>query len=84
MLCSSACASLAGCGDGLPERVPVAGTVLIDGVPLTTGMVTVAPDHERASIGTIDNQGHFELTCYTPRDGVVRGTHRVALSGAET
>ena len=70
---------LAGCG-GRPKRVPVSGTVLIDGEPLTMGSITLVPKGARPSMGKIDENGHFVLTCYEGEDGVVPGTHRVAIA----
>jgi hypothetical protein len=73
-------ASVSGCGPSRPRRVPVSGKVLIDGQPLSTGYVQVIPHGARASFGEIQPDGSFRLTCYTPNDGVVPGTHRVVVS----
>jgi hypothetical protein len=75
--------SLAGCADGLPERVPVSGTVFIDGKPLTKGSIMVIPDGERAAGGSIGPDGRFQLTSYELNDGVVTGTHRVTVQATE-
>jgi hypothetical protein len=77
-----ACATiaLAGCGDGRPDRVPVAGTVLIDGAPLTRGYVKFVPPNGRPSVGTIGEDGKFALTCFDGADGAIPGTHRVQVS----
>jgi hypothetical protein len=74
---------LAGCADGLPERVPVSGTVLIDGKPLSRGSIMVIPDGQRASGGSIGPDGRFTLSCYELNDGVVPGTHRVTVQATE-
>ncbi len=74
--------SLIGC-DGRPRRVPVSGRVLIDGVPLTLGSITLVPKGARPSMGKIDKEGHFVLTCYEGEDGVIPGTHRVAIAANE-
>jgi hypothetical protein len=79
----SAIAPMAGCGDGRPTRVPVSGQVLIDGEPLTRGYVQFAPSDSRASSGELDANGRFELTCYDPGDGAVRGRHKVAVISKE-
>ncbi len=73
---------LPGC-DGRPRRVPVSGRVLIDGEPLKLGFVTLVPKGARPSMGKIDEDGHFVLTCYEGEDGVIPGTHRVAISANE-
>lgn len=74
---------IAGCSDGRPRRVPVSGTVLIDGKPLTTGFIRVIPENARAAVGQIDAQGHFVLTTFDPADGCVPGTHRVEVVAYE-
>jgi hypothetical protein len=72
----------AGC-DNRPQRVPVSGTVLIDGKPLTRGFVQVVPADARASSGEIGPDGRFTLTCYDEQDGCVLGTHPVAVIASE-
>lgn len=71
-----------GCGRG-PERVPVAGQVLIDGKPLTSGEITVAPQGMRAAFSTIDSEGRFKLSTYEPGDGTSLGTHPVSVHSGE-
>ena len=78
-----ALASTAGCSEGLPARVPVSGVVLIDGKPLTRGSIMVIPAGERAAGGDIGADGRFSLTTYQLNDGVVPGTHRVAIQSNE-
>ena len=73
-----------GCGDGRTPRVPVSGTVTIDGVPLTRGMVKVAPQGDRIAIGAIDEHGRFTLTSYEKGDGVVLGVHPVSVTAVES
>ena len=63
--------------------VPVSGKVLIDGKPLTHGYVRFAPDGSRPSMGRLDENGNFRLTCYEPGDGAVVGRHRVAIMSHE-
>jgi len=74
---------LTGCGDGRPARVAVSGRVLIDGEPLTLGIVQFVPEGARPSAGKIGQEGHFTLTCYDGDDGIVPGTHRVMISAKE-
>ncbi len=73
-------ASATGCSDGRPERVPVAGIVLIDGKPLTSGNIKFVPKSGRPSAGKIGADGRFSLTCYDGNDGALLGTHRVQVS----
>jgi hypothetical protein len=63
--------------------VPVAGQVLIDGQPLTQGHVRFIPADARPSIGTLNAQGEFRLTCFDGQDGAVPGSHRVEVIAAE-
>ena len=77
-------AVLIGCGDGRPTRVPVSGTVTIDGEPLKQGYLRFVPPNDRPSSGEIDEQGRFTLTCFDEEDGAVLGTHKVAVIANET
>jgi hypothetical protein len=72
-----------GCDDGRPTRVPIAGSVLVDGKPLTVGDVKFVPQGARPSSGKIDASGRFRLTCYDGGDGAVLGKHRVQVSASE-
>lgn len=68
-----------GCSDGRPPMVPVSGQVLIDGKPLTHGFVRFSSGDGRVSMGRLDENGRFRLTCYEPGDGAIIGSHRVAV-----
>jgi hypothetical protein len=72
-----------GCGDGRPARVPVSGTVLIDGLPLTTGSIMFVHPDSRPSSGMIDSNGHFQLSCFEIGDGAVPGKHRVQVTASQ-
>jgi hypothetical protein len=72
-----------GCGDGKPTRVPVAGTVLIDGAPVTHGSIMFIPTAGRPAGGGIDAEGRFTLTCYELNDGATPGVHRVKVTAIE-
>lgn len=72
-------ASLLGCGDGRPKRVPVSGQVLIDGKPLTVGFIRLIPDDARPASGRIGPDGRFTLKTFESDDGVVLGTHPVTV-----
>jgi hypothetical protein len=73
-----------GCGDGRPTRVPVAGTVLIDGQPLKHGSLRFVPANGRSSFGSLDDQGRFKLTCFETDDGALIGTHQVEVAASES
>jgi len=72
-----------GCGPARPPVVPVSGTVTVDGKPLTTGAITVAPENGRAAAGRIGPEGRFQLSSWQPGDGVTVGTHRVEVIATE-
>src|SRR6185436_5848393 len=74
---------LAGCGDGRPTRVPVSGTVLIDGKPLTFGSIMFINDTTRPAGSGIDADGRFTLSCYEASDGAIKGHHRVKITAAQ-
>lgn len=71
-----------GCRRG-PAVVPVSGVVEVDGVPLTSGAITVVPDHGRAATGTIGKDGRFTLSTFVPGDGAILGRHRVVVAAHE-
>jgi hypothetical protein len=68
-----------GCGDGRPTRIPVSGTVTIEGAPLTRGSIKFVPAQGRPSFGEIGSDGRFTLTCYDGADGALPGKHRVQI-----
>ena len=72
-----------GCGDGRPQRVPVSGTVVIDGKPLTYGFVTFLPAEGRSATGQINERGEFFLSSYERGDGTLAGSQRVAIMARE-
>lgn len=74
--------AIPGC-DKRPTRVPVSGQVLIDGQPLKYGAVIFVPDGGRSSMGTLDERGHFSLTCFTSNDGALLGKHKVQIIATE-
>lgn len=77
------CVGIVGCNDGRPKRVSVAGTITIDGQPLTYGNVRFVPENDRPSYGKLDQEGRFKLTCFDGGDGAVIGPHRVQVSASE-
>jgi len=78
-----AAAVLTGCGDYRPERVPVSGQVLIDGKPVEHGFVRLIASDARPAVGELGPDGRFELTCFTDKDGSVKGTHQVTVTAVE-
>jgi hypothetical protein len=74
---------IAGCQKSHPGMVPVSGQVAIDGQPVTHGQITVLPEKHRASIGKLDNQGRFTLSCYSIGDGAPIGTHIATVTAVE-
>lgn len=76
--------ALAFCGcDSRPKRAVISGQVLVDGEPLTQGVVQFVPDGTRPSTGKINEDGSFTMTCYGEGDGAILGTHKVAIMGME-
>jgi len=75
---------LSGCGDGRPERVPVSGTVTIDGEPVTAGYIRLIPPDARPAGGDIGPDGSFTLTTFEPNDGAVTGEHVVTVIAMES
>jgi hypothetical protein len=75
--------ALVGCGSEHPDIVPVSGTVTIDGKPVTAGQIMVSPAGHRPSIGPLDDNGRFTLTCFEQGDGVLKGTHLATVTAVE-
>jgi hypothetical protein len=63
--------------------VPVSGQVTIDGKPVTHGQITVLPEGHRASIGKLNSEGRFTLSCYSMGDGAPIGTHIATVTAVE-
>jgi hypothetical protein len=84
-LCILVLPGLGGCSEP-PQRVPVAGTVTIDGRPLTSGLIQAVPDDGRPAAGKIASDGTFRLESpsnETVVQGVVPGKYRLAISAFE-
>ena len=62
----------------------MAGTVLIDGVPLTTGSIMFLNSESRPAMASIGSDGRFELSCFERGDGAIVGHHRVKVAARET
>ena len=70
---------LAGCMRP-PLLVPVKGVVLLDGKPLSSGVVQFQPAAGQMASGVIAGDGTFTLSRHLPDDGVPPGTYRVAVT----
>lgn len=75
-----------GCGSRqasplIAATVPVKGKVTYKGKPLTRGEIMFHPvSGTMFAHGTINGDGSFRLTTFTPGDGAAVGSHRVSLS----
>jgi hypothetical protein len=86
VLCAFGLASLAGCG---VKRVPVSGTVTLDGQPLNAGVLVFTPDVAKGNKSNISctspvKEGRYELQTHgvTRSDsgaGVPLGWYKVTL-----
>ena len=63
-----------------PLLVPVKGVVLLDGKPLSSGVVQFQPAAGQMASGVIAGDGTFTLSRHLPDDGVPPGTYRVAVT----
>jgi len=76
-----------GCGPDAEQRVPVAGTVLIDGQPLTSGTIRFVPEVGRPASSAIMADGSFELASDSVNRvsalGIPRGDYRVQVSALQ-
>lgn len=66
VLCAVVLGSLPACNKAV-RRVPVTGTVTLDGKPLTVGVVSFAPDNEKGNTNRVAcigraNAGKYDLT----------------------
>jgi hypothetical protein len=77
------CCAVGGCGPQRPKRVPVSGTVIIDGKPLTRGTVSFVPQDARPATGEIGPDGRFTLSTFGEGDGCVPGSHTVTVFANE-
>jgi hypothetical protein len=76
-------ASLVGCTRG-PAMAPVAGTILIDGTPLSTGIITVYQKGYRPATATIQSDGRFEFKTLTDGDGCLLGEHPITVMSTQS
>jgi predicted small lipoprotein YifL len=74
-------ATLAGCGTGGPEIVPVSGRVTLDGRPLENADVVFQPDEaNRPSSGRTDADGRYQLMYKRGIEGARVGEHKVLIT----
>jgi hypothetical protein len=77
--------SLIGCrADQRKPVTPVQGQLLVDGAPAAHAIVVFHPvagsgDDIRPT-GTVDEEGNFKLTTYTPDDGAPEGEYLVSVT----
>jgi len=76
-----------GCSETV-QRVPVAGTVVVDGQPLTEGTIRLIPEHGRPVFSTIMHDGSFQLGESSVgdkggTDGVLPGKYQIAVSASQ-
>ncbi|MGD0656166.1 MAG: hypothetical protein ABSA16_17655 [Thermoguttaceae bacterium] len=76
-------ALISGCGDNLPQRVPVSGQVLLDGKPLETGTLSIQSPGQRSSYATLGPGGKFSISTFSENDGLMIGKHPVAVISKE-
>ncbi|HEX6960596.1 MAG TPA: hypothetical protein VF175_01920 [Lacipirellula sp.] len=74
-------ASSVGCGgsgDQLP-RAQVTGTVTLNGEPVPAATILFRPASGRAGRGKVENGVIVEASTYGINDGIVLGTHKIAV-----
>ncbi len=78
---------LGGCDRSDLQRVPVAGTVRIDGRPLSSGVVRFVPESGRPVSGKVLQDGKFELAAESVdqvrQRGAPVGQYRIQVSAAK-
>lgn len=73
-----------GCGSGI-EMGTIAGTVTLDGKPMTFGTVMMQHvEGGQPSRGEIQSDGSFVLSTFQPEDGARVGTNRVRITAYST
>ena len=78
--------ALLGCsGDGLPDMVPISGSVSYRGRPLDHGTVMFIPTRSggRQASGRIESDGTYELTTQQQGDGAQYGEYKVVVHSLE-
>lgn len=73
-------AAVVGCQQVGPELGTVTGTVTMDGQPLEGATIAFHPATGRASIGSTDSQGKYELGFTMNEKGALLGKHTVRIT----
>ena len=68
-----------GCSDGRLKLGEVAGTVTLDGKPLSSGKIVFQSDSARSAFGQIRNGEIVDVATYETGDGVPVGLQRIAI-----
>jgi hypothetical protein len=72
--------SILGCGGSNQlARAPVTGQVTLDGEPVSEATILFRPEVGRAGTGRVENGVIVEASTYGINDGIVLGTHKVAI-----
>lgn len=79
MFFSSACTLIGGCSTHDHPLVPATGTVILDGKPLTLGVVIATAENGRDARGDIAPDGSFSLETRPWGQGALVGVHRVSV-----
>ncbi len=85
VLCLAFGSAAGGCGERLPEVVPVSGTVTWQGEPLTDGTVVLHPKGaaeelpRRPATGSLDDAGRYRVSTFRTGDGALPGEYYVLV-----
>lgn len=72
-------AVFAGCGRS--QTSPVEGDVSLDGKPVAGASIQFVPQGKgRDATGGTDQDGHFVMSTFQPKDGVLPGSYKVVIS----
>lgn len=78
-LCVSIFVLFAGCGKARTSTVE--GDVLLDGKPLAGASIQfVAQGKGHDATAETDKNGHFVMSTFTPKDGMLPGSYKVVIS----
>jgi hypothetical protein len=86
MVFGAGVSGIIGCGDDLPKRYPVYGTVSYNGKSLESGTITFTPDdlQKGRSAGSTIKDGQYSLNSLTTDDGALAGHYKVSLISRRT
>jgi predicted small lipoprotein YifL len=72
--------TLVGCGETGPERLPLSGTVTLDGQPVDDATIVLTPREQGKAAAALIVDGAFT---FTPESGPTPGTHDVRINPNE-